>query len=1266
MLGFLIGRVYSIFRAKPLMQVDNYNVSLGWLLLQDARRSAILVLGTHLHHRQETSPEGPSECVFMVESVGKMRNTAASGSQPRILLVDGHRSIRNYLTRLLSEHYEIDAAADASTTLSLARKRAPDLVIADVTMRALRDFDLLCQFHSDEWGRVPILLYSTPPRDGASCVNIFEAAGKGYIITPVSALQFLALVRSELRASQLRRESNYRLHLSKERFRTLKTMTPGLWVKAFTGEVISELPEWWEKLTGQTREEYAGFGYLDVVHPIDKPHVLKAEQAALKSKTTYQIDFRVRQRNGSYSHVRTNGAPVCDDDGNVREWVGSMINIDEDRRAEEALRASEERHRTFNAMTALAVWNAEPSGEIVTDVYGWSELTGQTRDQYQGSGWLEALHPEDKARVLEDWQHALRDTASIDAEYRVRRKDGTYAYVRDQGIPLRRPDGSVREWIGTVTDIDKRKTVEEALRISEERYRTLTTATTSAIWNATASGEIVGECHGWENMTGQTPQQYRGWGWMELVHPDDKDRTIEIWQRSLRNAIPVDVCYRNRRRDGSYGYVRAQGAPVCNPDGSVREWIGTLVDIDDQKRAEEALRTSHEEFRADFELAGIGQVETDPKTGRYVRVNDKFCEMVGYSADELLTMTYLDITHPDDRQASMSSLLSLLRGEINKFTTEKRYVRKDGSVLWGLANSTLIHDAHSRPLRTITMIEDVTERRQSEALSQCQKRALEMLAKGASLTEVLDFVIIAVERQATVDLRGSIQILDEEGKQFRLCAAPSLPESYRQAVLQNRPVIAGNLTTVPEWADTANLLAPYPIRSIWATPIISSNQRPLGSFWLCSAKPRTPGTSEQTMIENVTQTIALAIERKEAEAEHEKLLIREQAAREQAEGANRLKDEFLAVVSHELRTPLNAINGWVFMLLHRTLDDAAQLRALQSIQRQVHSQCQLIDDLLDVARIVSGKLRLELCDVDLSKVIAAALDVVRPAAEAKQIDLVAELDRAASVVWADSERLQQVIWNLLSNAVKFTPDGGRVVIQSRRTASGIEIVVADTGQGIGADFLPYVFDRFRQADVSSTRTQGGLGLGLAIVRHLIELHGGTVLAASPGKGKGATFTVRLPLRAVRTSSSKGGGRKQERGALVDITAEDREMLKGLRVLVVEDNLDDREVLFAELAQQGAMVSASASAAEALSGLDEFRPDVLVADIAMPGEDGYSLIRKIRASPLDHGGLTPAIALTAYAGDANRKRALEAGFQKHMTKPADPDELARTILRLARG
>jgi PAS domain S-box-containing protein len=654
--------------------------------------------------------------------------------------------------------------------------------------------------------------------------------------------------------------------------------------------------------------------------------------------------------------------------------------------------------------------------------------------------------------------------------------------------------------------------------------------------------------------------------------------------------------------------------------------------------------------------------------------------MVGYTSAELLTMTFLEITHPDDRAASMQHLLQLLRKGGDKLSVEKRYIRKDGSIVWGRVTSTLIHDEHLRPFRTITMIEDVTERKQSEALSQCQKKALEMVAQGTSLCEVLDSLILAVEKQAMVELRASIQILDEEGKRFRTCCAPSFPESYRQAVAGCRvdrhdvpctlalflkqPVIIPDLNREPKWADVAKMLEPYSIRSIWTAPIISAEQKPLGTFCFYSCKERTPGSTEQAMMESVIQTIALVIERKEAEAQREQLLLREKAAREQAETASRVKDEFLAVVSHELRAPLNAINGWTFMLLRGTMDRSSQMRALESIHRQVRSQCQLIDDLLDVARIVSGKLRLEMSNIDPSRAINAALEVVRPAAEAKEIDLIAKLDPSMKLLWADSDRLQQVIWNLLSNAIKFTPPGGRVEIRSRRADSIDEIVVSDTGQGVSEDFLPYIFDRFRQADSSTTRAHEGIGLGLAIVRHLIELHGGTVFAKSAGKGKGATFTIRLPLRTTRRQKAEVAGRKRETETVPRPPSEEQEILKGVRVLLVDDSVEDRDVLLAELTHLGATVCASSSVNEALIKLEEFQPDVLVADIAMPGEDGYSLIRKLRARPLDRRNLTPAIALTAYAGDANRKRALEAGFQKHMSKPADPTALARTIVDLA--
>jgi PAS domain S-box-containing protein len=1064
------------------------------------------------------------------------------------LIADEHPERRQFLTRLLSEHYEVHTAADASTALTLARERAPDLVVADVMMRASDDFNLLRERRRDAWGKIPIIFYSTTS-DEDSSVNVAEIGASDDLVLPFSERPLLALIRARLRMAEMRQESIQSLRLSEERIRTLQTMlNPGVWVAGPNGEIIGEWVWWWQKQTGQTPEEYAGFGWQDVAHPADKRHALEIWRRALRNKTPYQIEFRVRQRDGSYRYMRAQGAPVRDADGKVREWIGTIFDIDDQTRAEEALRLSEERHRTFVAMTAVTFWIKAPNGVIVTDPCGWTNLTGQTPNQLRGWGWLEAVHPDDKPRVLEYWQRTLRGAGTTaDLEFRVRRKDGTYAYVRDQGVLIR------------------------------------------------------------------------------------------------------------------------------NPDGSAREWVGAITDVDDKRRAEEALRASEEELRANFKMSGVGQVQTDPKTGRYVRVNNRFCEMVGYSEEELLTMTYLDITHPDDRKAGTDLLLDMLRDETTNYTTDERYVRKDGSILWVLITSTLLHDAHHRPLRTITMIEDVTERKQSEALSICQKKALEMIAKGDSLSEVLKFVTLAVEKQTTVDLRSSIQLFDDAGKHLRLCVAPSMPESFHQAVVSffansmdapsastaflKQPVIVSDLVGAPGWADIADVLTPYAIRALWAMPIFSSDEKTLGSFCLYSSKPRIPSAAQQKMLENVTHTLALAIEHKQVEAERENLLIREQAA-------NRLKDEFLAVVSHELRTPLNAINGWAHMLLSGTMDAAAQVQALQSIRRQVRSQNELINDLLDVARITSGKLRLELREVDPAKVIAAALDVVSPAAEAKQIALVAEFDRSVTMLSADPNRLQQVIWNLLSNAIKFTPKGGRVEIRLGRTDSNIEIVVADTGQGITEDFLPYVFERFRQADVSTTRTHGGLGLGLAIVRHLVELHGGMVFAESLGKGKGATFTIRLPVRAIHTSSAKSAARKQEAEEPREITFEDRDLLKGRKVLIVEDNSEDREVLSAELTHQGANVRASASAAEALTELEHFRPDVLVADIGLPGEDGYSLIRKIRACSVEHGGLTPAIALTAYAGGADRQRAFEAGYQKHVAKPADPIELARTICHLA--
>jgi signal transduction histidine kinase/ActR/RegA family two-component response regulator len=389
------------------------------------------------------------------------------------------------------------------------------------------------------------------------------------------------------------------------------------------------------------------------------------------------------------------------------------------------------------------------------------------------------------------------------------------------------------------------------------------------------------------------------------------------------------------------------------------------------------------------------------------------------------------------------------------------------------------------------------------------------------------------------------------------------------------------------------------------------------------------------------------------------LLESERAARAQAENANRIKDEFVATVSHELRTPLNAILGWAQVLRAAGDNYAEVAEGLEIIERNARLQAQLIEDLLDMSRIISGKIRLDLQAVDPVSAIEAAIESVRPTAEARGIRIQTMLN-PSTVVMGDPARLQQVLWNLLSTAVKFTAKGGHVAVTLREVESRVEISVADTGDGIAPEFLPYVFERFRQADGSTTRRHGGLGLGLAIVKQLVELHGGGVAAQSGGLGRGATFTVTLPLAGMRKT---GGGREKKLpeanspgGEIADLT--------GVKILVVDDDDDARGLVKRLLTGCHAQVTTAASAAEALQLLGEMHPDVLISDIGMPGMDGYELIRQVRSRPASSKDVLPAAALTAFAHSEDRRRALMAGYQCHIAKPVEPAELIATIASLA--
>jgi signal transduction histidine kinase len=397
-------------------------------------------------------------------------------------------------------------------------------------------------------------------------------------------------------------------------------------------------------------------------------------------------------------------------------------------------------------------------------------------------------------------------------------------------------------------------------------------------------------------------------------------------------------------------------------------------------------------------------------------------------------------------------------------------------------------------------------------------------------------------------------------------------------------------------------------------------------------------------------------ERDEALEKLAALLASERAARREAEIANRAKDEFLATVSHELRTPLSSILGWAVIARQKAIPPDVE-RALMTIERNARAQMRIIEDVLDVGRIISGKLQLEIATMEVADAIEGAVEAVRPAADAKQVALDVAIDADVGVIAADAERLQQIALNLLSNAIKFTPRGGHVAVSAGRIDGAVAITVRDDGQGIGAEFLPHLFEPFRQADGSTTRRHGGLGLGLAIVKQLVEAHGGTISAHSDGNGRGASFKVELPARV---GAPLLGGKVPE----ANTTTPRGIRLDGIRLLIVDDDEDSRDLIGLTLAGQGASVSSAASAGEALRLLAEHPPDVLLSDIGMPDVNGYSLIRRVRSLPGDRGGRTPAIALTAYSGAEDGARAFAAGFQAHVTKPVDPDRLAAIVANLA--
>jgi PAS domain S-box-containing protein len=611
------------------------------------------------------------------------------------------------------------------------------------------------------------------------------------------------------------------------------------------------------------------------------------------------------------------------------------------------------------------------------------------------------------------------------------------------------------------------------------------------------------------------------------------------------------------------------------------------------------------------------------------------------------------------------------------YRTQRQFSETEVRVATALANlagsaisSTELYEEQSR-MRS----EAEDAERRAQYLAEASRVLASTLDYQKTLAQVAQLTVPDLADWCTVDMAG------EDGSIIRLAVAHADPAKVewanelqkRYPVDMNAPQGVPNVlrtgeselyTDIPDEMLVAaavddehlRLMRELGFTSAMVVPL-SVQGRTLGAITFVSAESgRRYGHSHLAFAEALARRAAAAID-------NARLYLEAQAARRAAEEASRLKDEFLATVSHELRTPLTAILGWAHLLRAGQLDNKGAQNALETIERNARSQSQLIDDLLDVSRIITGKLRLDVRQIDPASFIDAAIESLRPAADAKGVRLQRVIDTGVSSIAGDPSRLQQVVWNLLSNAIKFTSKGGRVQVRLERVNSHIEIAVSDTGAGISPQFLPHVFDRFRQADQSTTRRYGGLGLGLAIVRHLVELHGGSVRAESHGEGQGAAFTVMLPLMTVYQTEA-GIERVHPKASDAHPAPDCPERLDGLKVLVVDDEADTRELLSVVLGRCGAEVTTAGSTAEALDLFERLRPDLLVSDIGMPFEDGYELIRRVRALPTERGGKLPAVALTAYARTEDRLRVLRSGYQMHISKPVELTEFVAIVANLA--
>jgi PAS domain S-box-containing protein len=746
-------------------------------------------------------------------------------------------------------------------------------------------------------------------------------------------------------------------------------------------------------------------------------------------------------------------------------------------------------------LTSDVVWEIDLATKLIWWSDGLQRVFGYAPEDIgpDGAWCMERIHPDDRERVQESIAAVQATDAVWTAEFRFRRGDGSYAEVLDRGVVIRDEAGRPARMLGALMDVTARRAAERELEASAARFRSLVESSSALVWWARGDGFAL-DASRWEEVTGRPVEEFRGWGWVVAVHPDDRERVLRIWDQALRERKSAVSEHRIQRADGCYRWVSVRGVPILDDTGNIREWVGTVTDIDDARRVDEALRENERRLRRIVDSNIIGVLYWE-ETGPILDANDAFLQIIGRTRDELRAggLSWRDVISPDEVHLHEAALANIRRTGATR-PVEAKVLRPDGTVASMLYAGTSLGTS---PLHGVTWVMDITER-------------------------------------------------------------------------------------------------------------------------------------------------------KRAEAEREGLLAIAQRAREDAESANRAKDEFLAMLGHELRNPLSAVRNAIFAA---GLDPAYRERALEIARRQADQLGRLVDDLLDVARITHGRIPLRAQRVRFGSIVERAVETARPFVEERAHTLTVTPSPADLEVDGDVTRLEQVVVNLVNNAAKFTPPGGEIRLTVDREGAHAVLRVRDSGVGLAPEMLQRVFDLFAQADRGLDRAQGGLGIGLTVVRRLVELHGGRVEARSDGLGRGAEFVVRLPALAQAVEAAAPGR------AVAAAPAE-----KRVRVLLVEDNPDAAETLMMLLQLLGHHVRIAPDGFSALELAATNVPDVILVDIGLPGMDGYEVARRIRADVRLRRVLL--VALTGYGREEDKQHAMAAGFDYHLVKPVDPRALQGLVARFA--